>query len=310
MRPSSFASSLLLFTAAASAWPWPPSWQPRETGAVARRDTTWAIERRQQSSLALSLSTEQGNTATTEKSTEKSTKKTTKGDDATQSASASATDTKSGDDSKTTGKTTGKSDDDDNKKTTKKTSYETTKTFDNRLPAGGVSMITPNVIAGPQYYKIASKPGQEYITFAWNYTSLSRTPSAIDILASCSQNSATYTISANASVTGPTQEVIWDVGKYQATATQPLLMATYTLVIHDAQADITASPRAGYLGTWNQFYFGMYLPQEYTPIADYVCATCSGAMSSMTRHTIWGMLGMAAVTVLSFGWFGGVAGLW
>lgn len=222
------------------------------------------------------------------------------------SGSSSASPTKSGGKSTTTGKNSNNSD--GNKKTTQKSEYKTTKTFDNRLPAGGVSMITPNAIAGPQYYKIG-----DYVTYAWNYTSLSMTPSAVDILASCSLNSATYTIALNQSVSaGPdaTQAITWDTGKYQATATQPLLMATYTLIIYDAQSEVTAMPRAGYLGTWSQFTFGMYVPQPYTPIADYVCATCNGAMSTMTKHTMGFMAGMAVVTVLSFGWFGGVAGLW
>ena len=87
-------------------------------------------------------------------------------------------------------------------------------------------------------------------------------------------------------------------------------MATYTLIVYDAASDISATPKAGYLGVYDQFTFGMYTPQPYTPIADYVCATCNGAMSSMTRHTVGFMVGMVAVTVLSFGWFGGVAGLW
>lgn len=273
-----------------------------------------AVERRQQSSSDLSFTGEQGNTATTEKST----KKTTQNDATSVSASASAspTNTKTGDNTKTTGKTTDKTtgketdSDSDNKKTTTRKTYASTKTFDPLLPAGGISMITPNVMAGPQYYRIVSTPGQEYITFKWNYTSLSATPSAVDVLASCSQNSATYTIAANASITGPTQEITWDVGKYQATATQPLLMATYTLIVLDAQAEITAAPRSGYLGTSSGFYFGMYIPQKYEGIKDYVCATCSGAVSSMTRHTVGFMVGMAGLTVLSFGWFGGVAGLW
>ncbi len=297
MRPTNFVSSLLLFTALSTAWPWPRSQPQRE----ARREVAPAVQRRQ-TSFDLSFTGQQGNTATTKTSTKKTT---TNGD-----ASQSATGTKSGDGSKTTGKTTGKATDGNGKKTTAKTEYKTTKTYDNRLPAGGVSMITPNVFAGPQYYKIATEPGKDFLTFAWNYTSLSMTPSAIDILASCSQNSATYTIALNASITGPTQEVTWDIGKYQATATQPLLMATYTLIIHDAAADVTEQPRAGYLGTQSQFTFGMYIPQPYTPIADYVCATCSGAMSSMTRNTLGFMFGMAALTVVSFGWFGGVAGLW
>jgi hypothetical protein len=121
-------------------------------------------------------------------------------------------------------------------------------------------MVTPAAIAPSQYYKIG-----DYVTFAWNYTSLSVTPSGIDILASCSLNQQLYTIAMNQSV-GPTGAVTWDTGEYQATATVPLLTETYTLVIYDASQDITSIPQAGYLAVQDQFQFGMYSPQPYTPL--------------------------------------------
>ena len=159
-------------------------------------------------------------------------------------------------------------------------------------------------MSGAQYYKI-----QDYVTFAWNFTSLSVTPTALDIMASCTTNSALYTIALNQSVSGATQAVTWDTGKYQSSATIPLLVATYTLVIYDSDGSVTDTPRAGYLGVFDQYTFGMYTPQPYTPIADFQCATCNGA-SAMERQTWKFLLGMVAVTVLSFGWFAGVAGLW
>ena len=165
-------------------------------------------------------------------------------------------------------------------------------------------MITPNAFAGAQYYKI-----QDYVTFAWNYTSLKATPTAVDILVSCSTNSGTYTIAMNQTITGHTQAVTWDTGKYQSTATLPLPVATYTLIIYDSDSSISSTPRAGYLGVYDQFTFGMYTPQPYTPIADYVCATCNSAMV-LERHTLSFLAGMVVVTVLSSVWFAGVAGLW
>jgi len=253
----------------------------------------------------LDFTSAQGDTATTKKTTAKSTAKSTNtgnNNDNSASITASGSDAKSTGDSKSTGKSTG----DDDKKTTAKSEYKTTKTFDARLPAGGVSMITPDPMAGAQYYKI----GKDYVTLAWNFTSLKVTPSAVDVLASCSLNSATYTIALNQSITGNAQSVTWDTGEFQASATIPLVVATYTLIIYDAASDVTSMPRAGYLGVYDQFTFGMYTPQAYTPMSDYVCATCNGAMSSMERHTLGFMFGMVAVTVLSFGWFAGVAGLW
>lgn len=127
------------------------------------------------------------------------------------------------------------------------------------MGAGGISMITPTQGA-TSYYKIGEK-----VTFAWNYTSLAVTPSAINVVASCSMNDATYTISNNMSV-HETGKVTWDTGKYQANATVPLLTATYTLVVYDANKEIGDTASAGHLGSTNQFTFGMYVPKPYTPL--------------------------------------------
>lgn len=131
--------------------------------------------------------------------------------------------------------------------------------IDPRLPPGGIQMVTPAPIAAAQYYKIG-----DHITFAWNYTSLSVTPSYIDVIASCSSNSEAYTITANMSV-APTGAVTWDTS-LDATGVAPLLTDRYTLVIYDAEKGISATPSAGYLSTYQQYQFGMYIPQAYTPL--------------------------------------------
>lgn len=113
-------------------------------------------------------------------------------------------------------------------------------------------MITPAAIDGVQYYKVG-----DYITFKWNYTSLSVTPTAIDVLASCALNDATYTISGNMSV-GPTGAITWDTGNFPAAATQPFPVASYTLIVYDASKDVTDVPSAGSLGAYDQYVFGMY----------------------------------------------------
>ena len=291
MRPTDIISSVLLFAAVSTAWPWPPGWQPLE---VAKREIAPFVEKRATTTkFNLSATFKQGNTATTKK-------KSSKGSGKTTGKAGITTSTASGSNAKTTAKGAAT-----HKSSGKQTEYKTTKTFDARKPAGGISMITPNALGGAQYYKI-----KDYVTFAWNYTSLSITPSAVDILASCSLNSATYTIALNQSITAATQSITWDTGEFQKTASTPLVIATYTLVVYDASSEITASPRAGYLGLYDQFTFGMYTPQKYTPMADYVCATCNGAMSSMERQTLAFLFGTVAITVLSFGWFAGVAGLW
>ncbi|OXV12140.1 hypothetical protein Egran_00099 [Elaphomyces granulatus] len=173
---------------------------------------------------------------------------------------------------------------------------------DPRLPPGGISLITPAPTT-TTYYKIGN-----YVTFAWNYTSLSVTPSAIDVIASCSLNSATYTIASNMSVK-ETGAVTWDTNNYQS-STVPLLTASYTLIIYEAGKAITDVAGAGHLGSSSQYIFGMYLPQTYTPLyGGYFCATCSAAMSEIERQALGFMFTMIAITLLSFTWFAGGLGL-
>jgi len=121
-------------------------------------------------------------------------------------------------------------------------------------------MITPGVFAGAQYYKVG-----DWVTLAWNYTSVSIYPSNIDIMATCTANQATYTLAVNQTVDKSGGEIFWDTGAYQSSATVPLLTETYTLMIYDSQGDVSAAPRAGYLGLANGFTFGMYTPQPYVP---------------------------------------------
>ncbi len=136
----------------------------------------------------------------------------------------------------------------------------TTQSVNPVLPAGGVNMITPSALAQTTYYKIG-----DYVSFAWNYTSLSITPSKVDVLVSCSANSATYTLKSNSSFE-KTGSIVWDTSP-DITGTAPLLTETYTLVIYDAQKAITDVPSAGKLGVSDDFTFGMYIPQKYTPLS-------------------------------------------
>ena len=128
------------------------------------------------------------------------------------------------------------------------------------LPPGGVNMITPSALAQTTYYKIG-----DYVSFAWNYTSLSVTPSKVDVIVTCAENSATYALQTNATFKA-TDSVVWDTGA-DATGTAPLPMGSYTLVIYDAGAGPTAAAAAGRLGTTDNFEFGMYIPKKYTPRA-------------------------------------------
>lgn len=166
-------------------------------------------------------------------------------------------------------------------------------------------MMTPAVASGEQYFKIG-----DYVTFGWNYTSLEATPTAVNVMATCTANKQLYTISTNLTLANNTNAVTWDTGSYQATAVQnPLLTETYTLIIYDAASSISATPQAGYLAVYDSYTFGMYSPQAYTPLGDYECVTCSGALSEMERRALGMVIGMSILTVLSFTWFVGGAGV-
>lgn len=105
---------------------------------------------------------------------------------------------------------------------------------------------------------------------------------------------------------------MWDTGAYQATAvSDPLLTETYTLIIYDADSSISAVAAPGYLSAFDNYAFGMYTGQPYTPLNEYKCATCSGALSDMERRALGMVLGVSVVTVLSFTWFvGGTGVIW
>lgn len=171
--------------------------------------------------------------------------------------------------------------------------------FDARLPAGGVSMQTPAISLGQQYFKIG-----DYVTFGWNYTSLEATPTAVNILATCTANKQLYTIEMNQTVANNTGLVVWDTGKYQATAVQnPLLTQTYTLIIYDSDSSISAVAQPGLLAVFNQYTFGMYSPQPYTPLGDFKCVTCNGALSDNERSALAVVIGTSIITLLSFTYF-------
>ncbi|KAL4943138.1 hypothetical protein BDV06DRAFT_190734 [Aspergillus oleicola] len=224
-----------------------------------------------------------GATATTDEP-EETGSSTSSSDDSDETSTASTTSTNSADESKTTSHS--------NKTTS----------VDARLPPGGISMLTP-ASSSTTYYKI-----DEELTFVWNYTSLSITPSAINVVASCSLNSATYTIASNVSVE-ETQTVKWDTGKFNANATAPLLTATYTLIVYDDSKDIDDTASAGELSSENRYYFGMYERQPYENLTDFVCATCNGALSSTEYMGLKLAVSMSLLTIASFTWFAGSFGV-
>jgi len=180
-------------------------------------------------------------------------------------------------------------------KTTEKPSKSTE--FDARLPAGGLSMITPGVFAGEQLYKVG-----DWVTFAWNYTSLSVTPSYIDVLVSCASNQATYTIAVNHTATART--VLWDTAA-TPTGQAPFLTEKYKLLIYDSESSVSAAPRPGYLAPFNALTFGMYIPRESVAWKDYTCANCvkNGALSHAEKMTLRVMLFTSGTTIASLLYF-------
>lgn len=141
----------------------------------------------------------------------------------------------------------------------------------------------------------------------WNYTSVEITPTGVDVIASCSSNSATYTLAHNVSYANATQ-VIWNTDNYGSDSEYPLLTADYTLIIYEAGTNPTDVASAGQLGPASHT-FGMYIRQSYTPLNEYVCVTCSAAVSDMERQAFGFMLAMAAITVTTFTIFAGGIGL-
>lgn len=222
------------------------------------------------------------------------------------SASASASATQSGDnnDDKSSSSGTAKETStgkESGSKTTTKSSKSTS--FDARLPAGGITMVTPDALAGSQFYKVG-----DWVTFAWNYTSVSVTPTAIDVLASCTANQATYTISVNMSASQT--EVLWNTGETPS-GQAPFLTENYKLLIYDSDSSVTAAARAGYLGAFSGFTFGMYLPQPYVSLQDgYTCPNCNGALSHLDRMTLTTMLFTTGTTIGSLLYFSYQFGLW
>ncbi|OJJ46572.1 hypothetical protein ASPZODRAFT_132640 [Penicilliopsis zonata CBS 506.65] len=275
---------ILLLATLSAAWPWRPYGLTHGEVVNKRADkSTSSTTTEATTGAAASSTTTATETGTSSGGTSASTSTSTGTDTSTTTATKSDTKTTTGTD---TGTSTGTS-----------SGNTTTSSIPADAAAGGISMMTPSA-GSTTYYRIG-----EYVTFAWNYTSLSVTPSAVNVVASCSLNDQIYTISGNMSV-GPTGRVTWDTNNYKGSATAPLLTATYTLIIYDASKSISDTASPGYLSAASTT-FAMYTAQPYTPLNEYLCVTCSGAFSEMERNALKFAAGMFTITVLSFTWFVG-----
>ncbi|KAJ5892823.1 hypothetical protein N7504_009514 [Penicillium tannophilum] len=285
MRPIlSILYTFLLLGTIAAAWPWSNYGEVFGGNMLDRR----ADESTTESTTSTASTSEQTTTVASQTSTKSS------------SETDTSTNTNTASDETASGSTTtGTS------KNTKTKSSTTTSSSVSINPAageGGISMLTPDSTT-TSYYKI----GQN-ITFVWNYTSVTVSPTAVDVVASCSLNSVTYTVTKNMSMEA-TGTAIWDTGEYEKTATIPLLTASYTLYVYDADKSLSDTASAGYLGSDTGYSFGMYFTQKATSLSGYFCVTCNGALSDTSRQGLKFVVGMAMLTVLSFTWFAGSFGL-
>lgn len=183
-------------------------------------------------------------------------------------------------------------------KTTSKKKGPTHTTFDPESPPGSVVMQTPGVFAaGAALYRIG-----DYVTWGWNYTNLLGTPTAIDVLISCSAVSETWTLTAN--MTFKTSAAYtWNSSVQATDVSQPLSNNMYTLIIKDSDAGVTQIPDAGYLGTYSQYTFGLYTSQPYVDYDQWSCDACNAALAKFDHHALGFAITMGLVTVLSFTWF-------
>ncbi|CAG8446517.1 14523_t:CDS:10 [Ambispora leptoticha] len=126
-----------------------------------------------------------------------------------------------------------------------------------------IQMTTPAVTQGKALYKIGSQ-----VTFGWKYQSTPIIkPQVLNLLTQASTKTW-YTIAQNISASATSY--IWDTSNQK---NPPLVMADYTLYITDERG-INAPATAGRLEPFNGLVFSLYLPQSYTPLDAYTCATC------------------------------------
>jgi hypothetical protein len=71
-------------------------------------------------------------------------------------------------------------------------------------------METPAATDGFSIYKIGNK-----VTFAWTYTDLIISPTAVNVVASCSAAATDFTIATKLPI--KSMSVTWDTGKFQQT---------------------------------------------------------------------------------------------
>lgn len=286
MKAAHFTAAILSLAPVASAYAW-PEWLPALDALVVRQNSDSSASSAAPTATASATDdpANAGNLNTAGITT------------ASDAESASAT----GDAS---GSATGTGTDKDASSTSKKSSKTTAASVNADDPAGSAVMLTPQTTITSALYRIG-----EFVTLGWNYTNVQVTPTAVDVVISCTTASESWTLTSN--MTYETSGALtWDTGAFQSDSVQqPLLVEQYIMYIYDADSSISATAGPGELTAAAAMTFGLYTGQPYTPLASgWVCATCSGAMSSSERQAIGFLFTVAAITVASFTWF--VTGLW
>lgn len=160
--------------------------------------------------------------------------------------------------------------------------------------------MEPNAMSSSPLYSI----GQE-ITFAWNYTGLLATPTALDILATGEVDKATYTLTQN--MTFPTETTgafRWDTRKFQAELKNKEMMTEqYHLIIYDSERGIKPDGEPGYLAPFD-LRMGLYKGKDYKSKDEgWFCSSCSAGVGESDRRAIGMAMFMSSMTVVGFTWF-------
>lgn len=281
MKAAHFTATLLSLAPVVSAYAW-PEWLPELDALVMRQDSGSSASSPEPTATASATSDPKsaGNLNTASAASDKSASAT---GDSSATGDASGTATRTDKDASSTGKSS-------------KTTSASVNADD---PAGNAVVLTPQTTITSALYRIG-----EFVTLGWNYTNLQVTPTAVNVLISCTTASETWTLTSN--MTYETSAALtWDTGAFQSNSVQqPLLVEQYVLYVLDADSSISATAGPGELTPAAAMTFGLYTGQPYTPLASgWVCATCSGAMSASERQAIGFLFTVAAITVASFTWF-------
>ncbi|KAG1742742.1 uncharacterized protein EDB91DRAFT_1051686 [Suillus paluster] len=164
-------------------------------------------------------------------------------------------------------------------------------------PPGAITITMPP-IQSTSYYKLAPS---EYITFGWNFSSISVAPTSLTV-AAVGANGYTYPVGpTDGVIPGNAQSVVWYPYGYQtADPSLPLVQASYTLHIW-GDGGPSAVPTPGYLAPYSGLVFAIYTPQAYTPLTSgWQCAGCSGALPQLKIDSaLPGVVAMIVIMLLS-----------